>query len=98
MPLQALGTAAERGDRALAHVIGIERGDQRQASALLLRRGLGGGLWRCRGTDGAAGATTDLARALVLIAEVGGDARRARGRDRAGRGRGAGLQLAPTRP
>ena len=48
MSLQALGAAAERGDRALAHVVGVERGDQRQAAALLLRRRLGGGLGRLR--------------------------------------------------
>ena len=48
MPLQALGAAAERSDRALAHVIGIERGDQRQAAALLRRRRLGGGFRRLR--------------------------------------------------
>ncbi|MGY4413712.1 hypothetical protein ACVWW4_005448 [Bradyrhizobium sp. LB7.1] len=44
MALQALGAAAERGDRALAHVVGIEGGDDRQAAALLLRAGLLGGL------------------------------------------------------
>ena len=57
--LQALGAAAERGDRTLAHVVGVERGDQRQAAAFLLRArlvgGLGGrrrGAWRRRGRGG----------------------------------------------
>ena len=80
MSLQALGAAAERGDRTLAHVVGIERGDQRQAAALLLRRRLGGGLGRRHRTDDAAGAAADLARTFVLVADVGGDARRACGR------------------
>ena len=98
MALQALGAAAERGDRALAHVVGVERGDQRQAAALLLRRGLCGGLGRLRGTGDAAGATADLARTFILVAGVGGNAGRARRRAarcgaRGGR-RGAGLGLA----
>ena len=46
MALQALGAAAERGDRALAHVVGSERGDDGQAAALLLRTGLVRGLGR----------------------------------------------------
>jgi hypothetical protein len=79
MSLQALGAAAERRDRALAHVIGIERGDQRQATALLRRRRLGGGLGRNRGADNAARAATDLARSFVLVRDVGGDTGGARG-------------------
>ena len=74
MSLQALGAAAERRDRALAHVIGVERGDQRQAAALLCRRGLGGGLGGSGGADDAAGAAADLARTFVLVGDVGGDA------------------------
>ena len=96
MPLQALGAAAERSDRAFAHVIGIERGDQRQASALLLRRGLGGRLWRRRGTESAAGAATDLARTFVLVGDVGGDAGRPRGGHRTCRGCGASFGFAKT--
>ena len=91
MALQALGAAAERGDRALAHVVGVERGDQRQAAALLRRRRLGGGLRRRRGADNAAGATADLARTFVLVGDIGGDAGRARGGQRGGAGRGRGL-------
>ena len=105
MALQALGAAAERGDRTLAHVVGGERGDQRQAATLLLRRGLGGGLGSHHGTGNAAGAPADLARTFVLVAGVGGDARRARRRSggcracrgcRTRGGRGAGLGLAKT--
>ena len=103
MALQALGAAAERGDRALAHVIGVERGDQRQAAALLLRRRLGGGFGGRHGAGNAAGATADLARTFVLVAGVGGDAGRARRRARRRRrgargGRGGGgwpRRLAP---
>ena len=47
--LQPLGAAAERGDRALAHLVGAERGDEGQPAALLRRR-------RCaRGLGAAAG-------------------------------------------
>ena len=74
MSLQALGAAAERSDRALAHVVGIERGDQREAAALLLRRRFGRGLGGGRGTDDAAGAATDLARTFILVGNVGRDA------------------------
>ena len=35
--LEALHAAAERGDRTLAHLAGIERGDDREAAAVLLR-------------------------------------------------------------
>ncbi len=101
MALQALGAAAERGDRALTHVVGVERGDQRQAATLLLRRGLGGRLGRHHGTRGATGPTADLARTVILV-RLGGNAgraggggnRRARrrrgGRSRAGAGAGGG--------
>ena len=84
MALEALGAAAERGDRTLAHVVGAERGHQRQAAALLLRRRLGGGL-RCHDRAGdAAGATADLARTFILVGGVGGNAGRARRRCRGG--------------
>ena len=100
MPLQALGAAAERRDRALAHVIGIERGDQRQAAALLRRRRLGGGFRRCGGANGAAGAAADLPRAFVLVGDIGGHAGCARRRQRGGGARrrccGLGLGLAET--
>src|SRR6476620_3300300 len=96
MSLQALGAAAERSDRSLAHVIGIERSDQRQASALLLRRGLGGRLWRRRGTDRAARAATDLARTFVLVGGVSGYTGRPRNGHRAGRGRCAGFGFPKT--
>src|ERR1700682_1305745 len=77
-PFRRWGGGAEGGERAFAHVMGIECSGQRQASALLLRRRLGGGLWRRRGADDAAGAATDLARAVVLVGNVGGDTGRAR--------------------
>ena len=92
--LQALGAAAERGDRALAHVVGIERRDERQAAAFLLRTGLVGGLGGCHGAHGAAGTATDLARTIILVRSgrnargtscratgpLGGRGRRSRGR------------------
>src|ERR1700740_3121987 len=73
MPLRALGAAAERGDRALAHVVGVERGDERQPAALLLRRRLVGGLGGCGRTCRAAVTATDLARTLVVV-RLGDDA------------------------
>ena len=96
--LEALGAAAERGDRTLAHVVGGQRRDQRQAAALLLRRRLGGGLRRYGGADGAARTATDLARTFVLVGGIGGDARRARGgrSGSLGCGRGLGLGFAET--
>src|SRR4029079_3670004 len=78
--LQALGAAAERGDRTLAASVGVQRGDQRQAAALLLRARLVGGLGGRDGAHGAAGAAPDLARTFVFIGTVGGNARGARGR------------------
>ena len=96
MPLQALGAAPERGDRALAHVIGIEGGNQRQASALLLRRRLGGGFRCSGGTQSASGASANLTGTFILL-DLDGDARRSAGRDcRAGRcrRRASGLGLA----
>ena len=103
--LEALGAAAERGDRALAHVVGSERGDHSEAPALLLRRRLVGGLRRGDGTHGAARPAAHQARALVFFhfrGDAGCACRRYR---RAGRwsgcrrrgGRGAGgLSLAET--
>src|SRR6185437_9971381 len=76
MSLEALGAAAERRDRALAHVVGIERGDDRQPAALLLRRRLGRRLGSRGGAGNAAGAATDLARAFILVTGVGGNAGR----------------------
>ncbi len=84
MSLQALGAAAERCDRALAHVIGIERGHQGQASALLRRCRLGGRLRGDHRAGSAAGAAADLARTFVLVGGVGGDAGRSRGGNRSG--------------
>ncbi|MGY4283419.1 hypothetical protein ACVWXO_002639 [Bradyrhizobium sp. LM2.7] len=84
---QALGAAAERRDRALAHVAGAERGDERQAAALLLRTRLVGGLGGCHGTHGAAGTATDLARTIILVrpgCNAGGATRRT-GRPLSGR-------------
>ena len=78
--LQALGAAAERGDRTFAHFVGVERGDQRQAAAFLRRCRLVGGLGGRDGAHGAAGAAADLARTFVFIGTVGSNARGARGR------------------
>ena len=76
--LQALGAAAERGDRALAHLVGVERGDDGQAAALLLRCRLVGGLRRDDGAHRAAGAAANLTRTFVLLRPR--RQRRARGR------------------
>src|SRR2546423_15291923 len=93
MPLETLGAATKRGNRALAHVVGVERGDQGQATALLLwrrfRSGLGGG----RRADRAAGAASDLPRTFILIGNVGRDAWGACGRQ-GGAGRRFGLGFA----
>src|SRR4051812_12230386 len=95
MSLQTLGAATERGYRAFAHVVSVERGDQGQATALLLwrrfRSGLGGG----RRADGAAGAATDLARTFILIGNIGRDSWGARGRQ-SGAGRRLGFGFAET--
>ena len=95
VPFQALGAAAERGDRTLAHVVGIERRDQRQAATILLRAGFCGCFRGHHGAHGAAGAATDLARTFIFVGSVGRDTGRTRRgycRSRAGRapaGRGA---------
>src|SRR6266851_3600635 len=97
VPLQALGAAAERRDRALAHVVGIKGGDQGQAPALLRRRRLRGRLRGSRGANDAAGAAPDLARAFILVGDVGGNAGSARGGHRRGgtnRSRGLGFGFA----
>ena len=100
--LEALGTAAERGDRTLADVAGGQSGDQRQAAALLGRGRLGGGFRRNDGARSAAGTPADLARTFILVGGVGGDARRTRRRQAGGLGgRGSsggvlGLGLAET--
>ena len=77
MALEALGAAAERGDRALAHVVGGERGDDGQAAALLLRTRLVRGLRRRRRTRSAAGTTADLARTLIILGTCGNAGRAA---------------------
>ena len=84
--LQALSAAAERSDRALAHVVGIERGDERQAAALLLRRWLMRGLRRGNGAHGASGTPADQPRTLILL-RFGGNAGGASGRHRCAVGR-----------
>ena len=61
MALQALRAAAERGDRALAHFVGAQRGDERQAAALLSARSARRGR-RCGGDDGTRGAAAAAAR------------------------------------
>ena len=65
MSLEALGTAAERGDRTLAHFIGAQGGDQREAAAFFRRRATrrcrtGGG--RTRGAGPAR-----LGRAVIVL-------------------------------
>jgi hypothetical protein len=68
VPLEALGAAAERGDRALAHFIGAQRSDQRQTAAFFRRRGARrsgtGGGWTC-GT-GSTGTARDT-RSIVFF-------------------------------
>src|SRR5262249_62086548 len=86
--LQAWGAGADGGDRALAPVIGVERGDKGQPATLLLRRRLVGGFGGCRGTHGPAWTATNLARTFVLL-HFGDDAwRPAGGCRRTGRCRG----------
>src|SRR5438046_2365678 len=89
MALQALGAAAERGNRPLAHFVGIERSGQGEAAALLLRAGLVGGLRRGCRADCAAGTAADLARTFIFLG-FDGDAWRLDGR-RSTRGRRRGL-------
>src|SRR3954454_4071330 len=95
MSLETLGAATERGNRAFAHVVGVERGDQGQATALLLwrrfRSGLGGG----RRAESAAGAATDLARTFILIGNIGRDSWGACSRQ-SGAGRRLGFGFAET--
>ena len=67
MALQPLGAAAERGDRALAHFVGGERGDEGQAAALLLRPGRCVGLRARRRGARRRRAAADLARTFVLF-------------------------------
>ena len=77
----ALHAAAERGLRALAHFVRGHGGDERQAAARPLGRGLCGAgrtLRRRGGTQGAAGAAAHHARAFVLLRLRAWDARRRR--------------------
>src|SRR3954453_12652689 len=95
MCLKSLGVKNKRSYGKFAHVVSVERGDQGQATALLLwrrfRSGLGGG----RRADGAAGAATDLARTFILIGNIGRDSWGARGRQ-SGAGRRLGFGFAET--
>src|SRR3954452_8068538 len=95
MSLETLSAATERGNRALAHVVGVERGDQGQATALLLWRRFRGGLGGGRRADGAAWAAADLARTFILIGNIGRDSWGARGRQ-SGAGRRLGFGFAET--
>ena len=66
----ALHAAAERRLRALAHLVGAQRGDERQAAARPFGRGLGRAgrtLRRSGRAHRAAGAAADHARAFVLL-------------------------------
>ena len=72
----ALRAAAERRDRALAHFVGAERGDEREAAALLRRAGARR-LGRRGGTRRGA-ARAAAGRAAVVVLGFGRD--RARGR------------------
>ncbi len=56
-----------------------ERGDERQAAALLGGRGLGGRLRRDHGAHGAAGTTAHLARTVIFIGFGGNGTARGRG-------------------
>ena len=74
----ALRTAAERGDRTLAHFVGIERGGQREAAALLRRAGARS-LRSGRGTRRSA---ADAAPRRTAIVVLGFGGQRARDRRR----------------
>ena len=92
MALHALGAAAERGDRTLAHFVGVERGDDGEAAraasarrgARRLRRGSG-----TRGAPADAAARTRRLRPLRLRAISGA---------RRGRRGGRGLAVAASSP
>ena len=62
----ALRAPPERRDRTLAHFVGAERGDERQAAAALFRRGGARRLRRDCGTRNAAGATARTRRFVVV--------------------------------
>src|SRR5262249_10974021 len=64
---QALSTAAERGDRAFAHLAGVERGDDRQTAAALLAAATTRGPRRRRGPRRAGGAAAPRAPSLVIL-------------------------------
>src|SRR6185437_2374700 len=66
MALEPLGAAAERSDRTLAHFVGAQRRDQRQAAAFFRRRATGRRGTRGSRTRGAAG-TARGARAVVVV-------------------------------
>src|SRR6185312_6347515 len=66
LALEALRAAAERGDGALAHFVGAQRVDQRQASALLLD-GRARRRTRRGGRTGAAAGAARHARAVIVV-------------------------------
>ncbi len=75
MALEALGAAAERGDRTLAHFVGVQRGGDGQAAALLGGRWLRGGFRSDHGPRDAATGTAHHARRFIVVGAVGGHGR-----------------------
>src|SRR5664279_2237756 len=65
LTLEPLGAAAERCDRTLAHLVGTQRGDQREPAALFRRRATRRG-GTCRGRTRGAG-TARLRRPVIVF-------------------------------
>src|SRR5450755_1799543 len=71
LALEPLGAAAERRDRTLAHLVGAQRGDQREAAALFRRRATRRSR-TCRGRTRGAG-TARLRRPFIVAETLLGD-------------------------
>ncbi len=74
--LEALGAAAERGDRAFAHLVGAQCGDQGETAALLFGAGARSGRARGDGTRGAATGTARHTRRFFFLGFEGRAGRR----------------------
>ena len=67
MALEPLGAAAERGDRAFAHLVGAQCGDERETAALLFGAGARSGRTRGDRTRGAATGTARHPRRFFFL-------------------------------
>ena len=96
MSLEALGAAAERGDRTLAHFVGVERGDDGQAAARFSARCCGSASGRAPDAPGRAPRRTVTRRFfLVGLEHSGAGVDRGRRRRRSRRRR---PRPSPSRP